>query len=110
MDQTFVGIYWCNLASIAEATLITCACESESRFFGFLACFLLQMTPTLLLVEDTVLRISPVYTVFWSLHWHMHVGLDTGGAESACPAHTAQFCKLAVSHSFFQVHSYRGNE
>lgn len=38
MDQTLVGINWCNLACIAEAALITCACESESRVLGFLAC------------------------------------------------------------------------
>lgn len=39
MDQTLVGINWCNLASITEAALITCACESQSRFLVFLACF-----------------------------------------------------------------------
>lgn len=73
------------------------------------------MTLTLLLAEDTVLRISPVYTVFCSLCWHILVGLDTGGAGSGCPAQTAQFFKLDVSQigcfPFLLLGSYlRGNE
>lgn len=39
MDQILVGIKWCNLVSIAEATLITYVCESESQFWVFWPCF-----------------------------------------------------------------------
>lgn len=35
VDWTLVRRNWCNLASISEAALITCACESESRFLVF---------------------------------------------------------------------------
>lgn len=53
MDQTLVGKNWYNLASITEAALITCACESESRFLVF--------WPVLMSSSDSYFVISRKY-------------------------------------------------
>lgn len=53
MDQTLVGINCYNLASITEAALITCACESESRFLVF--------WPVLMSSNDSYFIISRKY-------------------------------------------------